>query len=65
MCRTFLLTPGFSPVMAGDKRGNRFNGFSAGAKPLKRLVPRRACPTRLKPGVNETAMVATRFRAGQ
>jgi hypothetical protein len=53
MCHFTLLTPGFSPVMAGKTDQNRFNGFPRGGKPLKRLACSNAVGTRLKPGVNE------------
>jgi hypothetical protein len=36
------------------KAENRFNGFSPGGKPLKRLAHRRRFNTRLKPGANES-----------
>jgi hypothetical protein len=63
MGNAFSLTPGFSPVPTGGKGENRFNGFSAAGKPLKRLVFRAASPTRLKPGVNETNRLITFMRA--
>jgi hypothetical protein len=47
------LTPNFSWVSVATAWQNRFNGLSAGGKPLKRLNHRVACHTRLKPGVNE------------
>ena len=49
-----LLTPNFSWVLDEDAGWNRFNGFSVGGKPLKRLeiLPPRI--TRLKPGVNQS-----------
>jgi hypothetical protein len=52
MSGAFSLTPGFSPV---PSRGgeNRFNGFLAGGKPLKRLVHSSCFFTQLKPGVNK------------
>jgi hypothetical protein len=59
------LTPGFSPVMAGKAGQNRFNGFLRAGKPLKRLVRRNACTTRLKPGVNESNGVVTHFYESQ
>ena len=40
--------------MAGKTGQNRFNGFLRASKPLKRLACRKACATRLKPGVNES-----------
>jgi hypothetical protein len=49
----FSLAPGFSPVPLRESGSNRFNGFSTGGKPLKRLVIPRCFRTRLKPGVNE------------
>ncbi len=55
MNNAILLTPGFSPVMAGHQWPNRFNGLACAGKPLKRLEVRVAGCTRLKPGVNETA----------
>jgi len=48
------LTPGFSPVMAGQAGRNRFNGFAHADKPLKRPDWRNASATRLKPGANES-----------
>jgi hypothetical protein len=54
MNRAFSLTPGFSPVQLRKSVQNRFNGFLAGGKPLKRLAHSRFFVTRLKPGVNET-----------
>ena len=53
MNNSVLLTPGFSPVLAGRKYQNRFNGFSCTDKPLKRLVHRNGFSIRLKPGANE------------
>jgi hypothetical protein len=47
------LTPGFSPVMAGNAGQNRFNGLLRADKPLKRLARWNACASRLKPGVIE------------
>ena len=49
------LTPVFSPVLAGEKIQNRFNGFPRVEKPLKRLVVSLAEITGLKAGVNEHA----------
>jgi hypothetical protein len=57
----FSLTPGFSPVTVPGKEKNRFNGFPAADKPLKRLVLRAAFHTRLKPGVNKTNQTVGRF----
>jgi hypothetical protein len=54
MNRAFSLTPGFSPVQLRKRIQNRFNGFLAGGKPLKRLVRLSHFFTRLKPDVNET-----------
>ena len=57
------LAPGFSRVLGGVGRPNRFNGLAgcvttAGRKPLKRF-PRTCRPdTRLKPGANESAIAA-------
>jgi hypothetical protein len=51
---TISLTPGFSPVLAGQVDRNRFNGFSRAEKPLKRLARQDVPTTRLKPGVNES-----------
>jgi hypothetical protein len=59
MGNSILLTPGFSPVMAGKAYRNRFNGFSRSDKPLKRLTDQGALITRLKPGVNESICVVT------
>ena len=53
MSNTFSLAPGFSPVKADAKLGNRFNGFSPAGKLLKQLVGIRHPDTRLKPGANE------------
>ena len=53
MNHVISLTPGFSPVTAGNECQNRFNGFFRAGKPLKRLVRTHAFITRLKPGVNE------------
>jgi hypothetical protein len=58
---TFSLTPGFSPVTVSESSKNRFNGFSVGGKPLKRLVISAAVATRLKPGVNGMARLETDF----
>jgi hypothetical protein len=49
----FTLAPGFSPVSAGDKTQNRFNGFARAEKPLKRLMASLAAITGLKTGANE------------
>jgi len=38
MNNAFSITPGFSPVLKWGKKKNRFNGFSAIRKPLKRLA---------------------------
>jgi hypothetical protein len=50
----FSLTPGFSPVLAGEDDGSRFNGFVRGVKAAeaarRSFLPRF---TGLKPGVNE------------
>jgi hypothetical protein len=55
------LTPGFSPMAAGEERENRFNGLSRAEKPLKRLERRACSTTRLKPGVNEKRRIARHF----
>jgi hypothetical protein len=59
MNNLFSLTPGFSPVSTDRKTGNRFNGFCAFGKPLKRLTCLVTFHTRLKPGVNETTKLVT------
>jgi hypothetical protein len=51
----FSLTPGLSRVYATEKEKNRFNGFDAVGKPLKRLIAGIPFFTRLKPGVDETS----------
>ena len=57
------LAPGFSRVIGGGEKPNRFNGLAgcattAGRKPLKRF-PRACRPdTRLKPGANESNFAA-------
>jgi hypothetical protein len=56
-----LLTPGFSPVLAGQADQNRFNGFPRAGKPLKRLIHRDVFTTRLKPGVNENRCLAAYY----
>ena len=56
-----LLTPGFSPVVAGEEGQNRFNGFSHASKPLKWLDHRSTIFTRLKPGVNENRRLVAGF----
>jgi hypothetical protein len=61
----FLLTPGFSPVLAGKEQQNRFNGFTRAGKPLKQLAPGGASATRLKPGVNENHWTVTHFSEPQ
>jgi hypothetical protein len=61
MNNTISLTPGFSPVPAGQADQNRFNGFSRADKPLKRLAHRATLNTRLKPGVNENRFVIAHF----
>jgi len=65
MSDAISLTPGFSPVMAGQADQNRFNGFPRASKPLKRLAHRNACTTRLKPGVNESTGVVTHLYESQ
>jgi len=57
--RSISLTPGFSPVIAGQEYQNRFNGFARAhkPKPLERLAHRDGLTTRLKPGVNENICV--------
>jgi hypothetical protein len=62
---TISLTPGFSPVVAGQTGQNRFNGFSCADKPLKRLARQDALTTRLKPGVNENRCIVTHLRNSQ
>jgi hypothetical protein len=52
MSDAISLSPGFSLVAAGEAGRNRFNGFPAPGKPLKRLARRHIFATRLKPGVN-------------
>ena len=47
------LTPGFSRVCGAARCSNRFSGFPADSKPLKRLNPIANAITRLKPGANE------------
>ena len=59
-----LLAPGFSRVLGGVVRPNRFNGLAgcattAGRKPLKRFPRSRRPDTRLKPGANESAVQPT------
>jgi hypothetical protein len=61
MSNAVSLAPGFSPVMFGETRQNRFNGFPRAGKPLKRLAGRWAANTRLKPGVNEKHFMVTHF----
>ena len=65
MSNAISLTPGFSPVIAGVEDQNRFNGFSRGGKPLKRLIRPNAFTTRLKPGVNEGNYVVAHFYKSQ
>jgi len=48
-------------VTVPGKEKNRFNGFPAADKPLKRLVLRTAFHTRLKPGVNEMSQTVAYF----
>jgi len=55
------LTPGFSPVSAGQQWPNRFNGLARAGKPLKRLGLGAALCIRLKPGVNEIEDAVTHF----
>ena len=40
-------------MLLGRENENRFNGFSAAGKPLKRLAYSMTVHTRLKPGVNK------------
>ena len=47
------LAPGFSRVSGTRELENRFNGFPAPAKPLKRFRLHSPSDTRLKPGANE------------
>ena len=61
MSNAISLTPGFSPVMAGQAVRNSFNGFSHADKPLKRLARRDALATRLKPGVNGSRCALLNF----
>ena len=49
---SFSLAPGFSPVSGGRWVFNRFSGFLAARKPLKRLKCRCSALTGLKPGAN-------------
>ena len=65
MSNAISLTPGFSPVIAGVEDQNRFNGFSRGGKPLKRLIRPNAFTARLKPGVYESHCFATQFDESQ
>jgi hypothetical protein len=53
MGNAISLTPGFSPVQTAEGWKNRFNGFFAAGKPLKRLYSFTPAVTRLKPGVNQ------------
>ena len=68
--RTHLLSlaPGFSRVSTLAGRSNRFSGFCAGGKPLKRLAHSSRANTRLKPGANESASMISAipapFRSG-
>ena len=48
-------TSGFSPMTYDERCENRFNGFTARSKPLKRLAGRWIFHARLKPGANETS----------
>ena len=61
MSDTLSLTPGFSPVLPPEESKNRFNGFAAAGKPLKRLAGHSFFHTRLKPGVNEKGEIIARF----
>jgi hypothetical protein len=61
MSNAVSLAPGFSPVMFGETRQNRFNGFPRAGKPLKRLAGPCVANTRLKPGVNERHCLVTLF----
>jgi hypothetical protein len=65
MSNAVSLTPGFSPVMVGETRQNRFNGFPCADKPLKRLAGACAANTRLKPGVNEKHCLVAHFCKSQ
>jgi hypothetical protein len=47
-----LLTPGFSPVGAGQIKPSRFNGL-AGGETVETVLSCERLGTRLKPGVNE------------
>jgi hypothetical protein len=48
-------------VTVPGKEKNRFNGFPAADKPLKRLILRTVFYTRLKPGVNEMNQTVAYF----
>lgn len=52
MSDVFSLTPGFSPVQTSERGEDRFNGFSATHRPLKRLALPGRFHIRLKPGVD-------------
>jgi hypothetical protein len=55
---TVSITPGFSPVpKRAQANKNRFNGFFAIRKGLKRLAPSSPSLTRLKPGASLNARV--------
>jgi hypothetical protein len=53
---TLSLALGFSQVIAGPMRHNRFSGFPATGKPLKRLEVICHIHTGLKPGANESGL---------
>ena len=53
MGNAILINTRLQPGAGEESKENRFNGFPATGKPLKRLRSFAPVPTRLKPGVNE------------
>jgi len=56
MGNAILINTRLQPGAGEEGKANRFNGFPAAGKPLKRLGSFASFSTRLKPGVNDTGI---------